>query len=114
MCTIGLIVAMISATDSQPPQPTSKPTVVRFRGGPVIVSHGVRPYLASGFDVQSRTESPRLIKPKPRLVQPAKPKAGPGSPKPAPTSPTKPQPKKPAKHGKWIRFEPGRYGDGQP
>ena len=88
MGTLGLVVALTLTPDSQPP--LKKSVVVRFHNGPVVVSHGVRPYLTSGFEVDSRREQPMLIQPGP-----------PGSQPKTRTAPALPQP---LRNGKWIRF----------
>ncbi|MFK7819903.1 MAG: hypothetical protein AB8G99_14370 [Planctomycetaceae bacterium] len=89
MHAIALVVGLVVAPPVAQPVNTNvaKTVTVQFESGPVIVSHGVRPYLASGFRVADRNEQP--------LLQIQKP-----SPK---KSHQKSEPKN--RGGKWIRFQ---------
>jgi hypothetical protein len=97
MNALALVVGLI-AVPAGPTIEAPKTVTVRFASGPVVVSHGIRPYLAAGFRVAERTEQPLM-----QFQNHPKPK----------TAPKRIilQPPKRGQSRKWIRFEAKSGGD---
>ena len=86
MCSLGLLVGIFSAAAPQA-APSARPVVVRFKHGPVVAAHGVRPFVSSGFEIQERRESQFWNPPQVKAMTPK------AAPPPAPMPPAPMQPK---------------------
>lgn len=111
MLTIALLVTQLVSTGSDQPSKATPAagdyTVVRFENGPVVASHGVAPFVSSGFkpvktqSVQRVRLMPKPMvkaKPEPRMLDLTPPKPPHALTKPEPNTAPKEESKRPARH----------------